>query len=172
MERVARRHSTTTRMCIDSTMNSSMSGIRRLLTAGTAVLALLLLVLGAVLMHGVIGHSPTENSTSSAAALSDGHEHGSDSRVHASGARAQALYGETPVLTTVDSAGCDGLCGLMCSLMGMACIIVIALFAWTVLRPRAGGLLHLLPRLIALTTQLPRRVAVPRPPSALQVIRI
>jgi len=152
-------------------MTSSTSGIRRLLTTSTAVLALLLLVLGTVLMHSVIGHSTAEHTMSSTTAMSVEHAH---AHAHAEGLMAAASHSDVPVLTSMSGAGCDGLCGLMCSLMGMACIIVIALFAWAMLRPRTGGLLHLLARLIALAAHHARRVAVPRPPSltALQIIRI
>ncbi|WXF92611.1 hypothetical protein WDV91_08520 [Curtobacterium flaccumfaciens pv. flaccumfaciens] len=78
------------------------------------------------------------------------------------------------VLTVLTDAGCDsGLCALMCSLMGMACALTIALFAWTLLRARTG-VLALLSRLLALADRLPRHIAAPKPPSltALQIIRI
>jgi len=150
-------------------MTTSMPGIRRLLTASTAVLALLLLVLGTVLMHSVVGHTTAEHGMSANAPSSTvDHQHS------AGGHADLASPVDVPVMTAVSDAGCGGLCELMCSLMGMACVIVIALFAWAMLRPRSGGLLHLLARLIALAAQLPHRVAVPRPPSltALQIIRI
>ncbi|NUU28021.1 hypothetical protein HP467_07830 [Curtobacterium albidum] len=78
-------------------------------------------------------------------------------------------------MTVLTDAGCDGgLCALLCSLMGMACALTIALFTWALLRARTGGVLALLSRLLALAGRLPRRIAVPRPPSltALQIIRI
>jgi hypothetical protein len=127
---------------------------------------LLLLVLGTVLMHSVMGHSTAEHTMSSTAGMSDSH-------AHADALMVAASHSDGPVLTAVSDAGCDGLCGLMCSLMGMACIIVIALFAWVMLRPRTGEL-HLLARPIALAAHSARRVAAPRPPSltALQIIRI
>jgi hypothetical protein len=78
-------------------------------------------------------------------------------------------------MTVLTDAGCDsGLCALMCSLMGMACALMIALFAWALLRARTGGVLALLSRLLALTDRLPRHIAAPKPPSltALQIIRI
>ncbi len=77
-------------------------------------------------------------------------------------------------MTVLTDTGCDsGLCALLCSLMGMACALTIALFTWA-LRARAGGVLALLSRLLALADRLPRSIAAPRPPSltALQIIRI
>ena len=150
-------------------MTSPTPGIRRLLITSTAVLALLLLVLGTVLMHSVIGHSTAEHGMGSSAAMSTlSNEHG------AHGHAAAVSHSDVPVMTAAADDGCAGICELMCSLMGMACVIVIALFTWAMLTARAGGLLHLLARLIALAAQLPRRIAVPRPPSltALQIIRI
>ncbi len=63
----------------------------------------------------------------------------------------------TAVMTVLTDAGCDsGLCALMCSLMGMACALTIALFTWALLRARTGGILYLLARLLALADRLPR----------------
>jgi hypothetical protein len=142
---------------------------RRLLLQATATLALLLLVGFTVLMHTMAGHT-------------DGHEHpmaapaATTEHVHAVGNR----HGEhaapaAAVLTVLTDAGCDsGLCALMCSLMGMACALTIALFAWALLRARTGGVIALLSRLLALADRLPRHIAAPKPPSltALQIIRI
>ncbi len=79
------------------------------------------------------------------------------------------------VMTVLTDAGCDsGLCALMCSLMGMACALTIALFTWALLRARTGGILYLLARLLALADGCRAASRQPKPPSltALQIIRI
>ncbi|MCU0153740.1 MULTISPECIES: hypothetical protein [Curtobacterium] len=138
---------------------------RRLLLQATAVLALLLLVGFTVLMHSMLGHATTGEHAMTA--MTAEHTH-SDAAEHAA-APAGA------VVSVLSDAGCDGgLCALMCSLMGMACALTIALFAWALLRTRNGGVLYVLARLLALGDRVARRVAAPKPPSltALQIIRI
>lgn len=142
---------------------------RRLLLQVTATLALLLLVGFTVLMHTMAGHVAGHEHPMAAPAVTAEHTHavGTSHREHAAPAAA--------AMTVLTDAGCDsGLCALMCSLMGMACALTIALFAWALLRARAGGVLALLSRLLALADRLPRRIAAPKPPSltALQIIRI
>ncbi|OII40417.1 hypothetical protein BIV02_06830 [Curtobacterium sp. MMLR14_014] len=141
---------------------------RRLLLQATAVLALLLLVGFTVLMHSMLGHATTGEHAMTA--MTAEHTH-SDAAGH--GADAAAPAGA--VVSVLSDAGCDGgLCALMCSLMGMACALTIALFAWALLRTRNGGVLYVLARLLALGDRVARRVAAPKPPSltALQIIRI
>ncbi|MGC5168733.1 hypothetical protein [Luteimicrobium sp. DT211] len=155
-------------------MTTTTTGCRRLLTSGTTVLALLLLILGTVLMHSVIGADEHAAHTGTAIGVSNG---GHTTDEHAAlgsfaGNAAAPTRATVPVLTAM-GVGSAGPRELMCAGMGMACVIVIALFAWALHPVRAGGLLHLLARLIALAAQVPRRVAVPRPPSltALQILR-
>ncbi|PCN47732.1 hypothetical protein Csp2054_10175 [Curtobacterium sp. 'Ferrero'] len=142
---------------------------RRLLLQATATLALLLLVGFTVLMHSMAGHTAGHEHTmgSPASTAELGHVAGPGHGEHAAPA--------TTVMMILTDASCDsGLCELMCSLMGMACALTIALFTWALLRVRTGGVLHLLSRLLALADRLPRTIAPPRPPSltALQIIRI
>jgi hypothetical protein len=144
---------------------------RRLLLQVTATLALLLLVGFTVLMHSMLGHTTGhEHAMNMSSSVAADHPHGAvDGHAEHVAAPAGA------VVTVLSDAGCDGgLCGLMCSLMGMACALTIALFTWALLRARAGGVLYLLARLLALADRLPRRIAAPKPPSltALQIIRI
>ena len=143
---------------------------RRLLLQATAVLALLLLVGFTVLMHSMLGHATTgDHAMTAPSAMTAEHTH-SDAAGHDGHAAAPA----GAVMSVLSDAGCDGgLCALMCSLMGMACALTIALFAWTLLRARTG-VLALLSRLLALADRLPRHIAAPKPPSltALQIIRI
>ncbi|MBT1633911.1 hypothetical protein [Curtobacterium flaccumfaciens] len=144
---------------------------RRLLLQATAVLALLLLVGFTVLMHSMLGHATTgEHAMTATSAMTAEHTH-SDAAGHDAHAAAPA----GAVMSVFSDAGCDGgLCALMCSLMGMACALTIALFAWALLRARNGGVLYVLARLLALGDRVARRVAAPKPPSlmALQIIRI
>ncbi|TDN44381.1 hypothetical protein EDF64_105216 [Curtobacterium flaccumfaciens] len=145
---------------------------RRLLLQVTATLALLLLVGFTVLMHSMLGHTTgSEHAmTAASSAMSAERPHGAPTG-HAEHAAAPA----SAVMTVLSDAGCDGgLCALMCSLMGMACALTIALFAWVLLRARSGGVLYVLARLLALVDRVARRVAPPKPPSltALQIIRI
>ncbi|MBT1621211.1 hypothetical protein KK101_00710 [Curtobacterium flaccumfaciens pv. oortii] len=142
---------------------------RRLLLQATAVLTLLLLVGFTVLMHSMLSRASSHDHTMVTPRAASAEQHAATG--HATHAAAPA----STVMTVLSDAGCDGgLCALMCSLMGMACAVAIALFAWALLRARAGGILYLLARLLALADHVARRVAVPKPPSlsALQIIRI
>ncbi|MGW8430578.1 hypothetical protein [Curtobacterium sp. 9128] len=148
---------------------------RRLLLQVTATMALLLLVGFTVLMHTMAGHTadPEHPMTAPTAAM-EHHPAAATSHTAATG-HAQDVVPAVAVMNVLSDAGCDGgLCALMCSLMGMACMLTIALFAWVLLRARSGGVLHLLARLLALAAHVARRVAAPRPPSlsALQIIRV
>ena len=142
---------------------------RRLLLQATAVLALLLLVGFTVLMHSMLGHASSHDHAMTTPVTASAKQHpGTDGHMHT------AVPAST-VMTVLSDAGCDGgLCALMCSLMGMACALTIALFAWALLRARNGGILYVLTRLLALADRVASRVAAPRPPSltALQIIRI
>lgn len=171
----------------------------RLVTTITAVLAMLLLVLGTILMHSTVGHDAHAAASTGSASMA-GHTH-HDAAAEAAGmaaigaapsravvlaaastgprggvlaAASTAPRGGVPTLTVLSPAGCGGLCELMCSLLGMACTIVLAVFAWVLLRRRCGGLLHLLARGLSLAAHRARALAPPRPPSltALQIIRI
>ncbi|WP_022906545.1 hypothetical protein [Curtobacterium sp. B18] len=148
---------------------------RRLLLQVTATMALLLLIGFTVLMHTMAGHTadPEHPMTAPTAAM-EHHPAAATSHTAATG-HAQDVVPAVAVMNVLSDAGCDGgLCALMCSLMGMACMLTIALFAWVLLRARSGGVLHLLARLLALAAHVARRVAAPRPPSlsALQIIRV
>lgn len=148
---------------------------RRLLLQVTATLALLLLVGFTVLMHTMAGHTadPEHPMTAPTAAM-EHHPAAATSHTAATG-HAQDVVPAVAVKNVLSDAGCDGgLCALMCSLMGMACALTIALFAWALLRARTGGVIALLSRLLALADRLPRHIAAPKPPSltALQIIRI
>lgn len=148
---------------------------RRLLLQVTATMALLLLVGFTVLMHTMAGHTadPEHPMTAPTAAM-EHHPAAATSHTAATG-HAQDVVPAVAVMNVLSDAGCDGgLYALMCSLMGMACMLTIALFAWVLLRARSGGVLHLLARLLALAAHVARRVAAPRPPSlsALQIIRV
>ena len=150
-------------------LTTTASPRRRLLLQVTATLALLLLVGFTVLKHSMAGHTSGHEHPMAAPAATTEHVHAVGNRHGEHAAPAAA------VLTVLTDAGCDsGLCALMCSLMGMACALTIALFAWTLLRARTGGVLALLSRLLALADRLPRHIAAPKPPSltALQIIRI
>lgn len=150
-------------------LTTTASPRRRLLLQVTATLALLLLVGFTVLMHSMAGDTSGHEHPMAAPAATTEHVHAVGNRHGEHAAPAAA------VLTVLTDAGCDsGLCALMCSLMGMACALTIALFAWTLLRARTGGVLALLSRLLALADRLPRHIAAPKPPSltALQIIRI
>lgn len=144
--------------------------LRRVLTASTAVFAMLLLVLGTILVQSVsgrgCGHAGDGTVAASSAALHVTPMTTAAAHDHAGAARADATAGS--------GDGGDGLCALVCALLGMACVIVVVLLASAVLRRRTGGLLHLLARRTATAALHARRVAEARPPSltALQVIRI
>ncbi len=142
---------------------------RRLLLQATATLALLLLVGFTVLMHTMTGHTAGHEHSMTAPAVAAEHTH------VATTSHGEQASPATAAMSVLTDMGCDsGLCALMCSLMGMACALTIALFTWALLRARAGGILALLSRLLALADRLPRRIAAPKPPSltALQIIRI
>lgn len=149
-------------------LTTTASPRRRLLLQVTATLALLLLVGFTLLMHTMAGHTAGhEHPMAAPAAAEHSHIEAASHSEHAAPS--------TMVMTVLTDAGCDsGLCALMCSLMGMACALTVALFTWALLRARTGGILSLLSRLLALADRLPRRIATPKPPSltALQIIRI
>ncbi|WP_182048036.1 hypothetical protein [Curtobacterium sp. ME26] len=150
-------------------LTTTASPRRRLLLQVTATLTLLLLVGFTVLMHSTAGHTAGHELSVAAPAATAEHSH-----VAAAGHDEHAAP-VTAVMTVLTDTGCDnGLCALMCSLMGMACALTIALFTWALLRARTGGILSLLARLLALADRLPRRITAPKPPSltALQIIRI
>ncbi len=149
-------------------LTTATSPRRRLLLQATATLALLLLVGFTVLMHTMAGHTANHEHPMAAPAATAEHS-------HVAAGHTEHAAPATAVMTVLTDAGCDsGLCALMCSLMGMACALTIALFTWALLRARTGGILYLLARLLALADRLPRRIAAPKPPSltALQIIRI
>ncbi|MGU3411475.1 hypothetical protein ACLBWP_15310 [Microbacterium sp. M1A1_1b] len=144
---------------------------RRLLLQATATVALLLLVGFTVLMHSMLGHTTGhEHAMTMSSSVAADQPHGAGDG-HAEHVAAPA----GAVMTVLSAAGCDGgLCALMCSLMGMACALTIALFAWALLRARNGGVLYVLARLLALADRVARGIAAPKPPSltALQIIRV
>ncbi|MBM7803339.1 hypothetical protein JOE58_002590 [Curtobacterium luteum] len=148
---------------------------RRLRLQVTATVALLLLVGFTVVMHTMAGHTADhENPMTAPTAAIEHHPAAATSHTAAADDTEHAVPA-IAVMAVLTDAGCDGgLCALMCSLMGMACMLTIALFAWVLLRARSGGVLHLLARLLALAAHVARRIAVPRPPSrsALQIIRV
>ncbi|WP_439689818.1 hypothetical protein ACRQ4C_01585 [Curtobacterium sp. SP.BCp] len=148
---------------------------RRLLLQVTATVALLLLVGFTVLMHTMAGHTADhEHPMTAPTATVEHHPTAATGHTAATGP-AQDMVPAVAVMNVLSDAGCDGgLCALMCSLMGMACMLTIVLLAWVLLRARSGGVLQLLARLLALAAHVARRVAVPRPPSrsALQIIRV
>jgi len=150
-------------------LTTALTPRRRLLLQATAVLALLLLVGFTVLMHSMLGHGSSHDHAMAQPVTASAEQHpGTDGHMHT------AVPAST-VMTVLSDAGCDGgLCALMCSLMGMACALTIALSAWALLRARTGGILYVLARLLALADRVASRVAAPRPPSltALQIIRI
>ncbi len=150
-------------------LTTTTSPRRRLLLQATATLALLLLVGFTVLMHTMAGHTAGHEHPMAAPAAAAEHGH-----VAAAG-HSEHVAPATAVMTVLTDAGCDsGLCALMCSLMGMACALTIALFhvgAATCTDRRCP-----LPDRAAARAgrPLPRRIAAPKPPSltALQIIRI
>lgn len=150
-------------------LTSTASPRCRLLLQATATLALLLLVGFTVLIHTMAGQTAGHEHPMAASAVTAGPGH-----VEAAGHSERAAPA-TAVMTVLTESGCgDDLCALMCSLMGMACALTVALFTWALLRAPSGGILHLLARRLALADRLPRCTAPPRPPSrtALQIIRI
>lgn len=153
----------------------STSSHRRLLLQVTATVALLLLVGFTVLMHTMAGHTADHEQPMTAPTAAMEHHPAAATSHTAAAGHTQDMVPAVAVRAVLSDAGCDGgLCALMCSLMGMACMLTIALFAWVLLRARSGGVLHLLARLVALATHVARRIPVPRPPSlsALQILRV
>jgi hypothetical protein len=150
-------------------LTTSTAPRRRLLLQVTAMLALLLLLGFTALMHSMVSESTSHQHSMASTSATTGHMHGAATTTGA------AAASPGPEITMLTAAGCDnGLCALMCSLMGMACALTIAVFAWVLLRRRNLGTLYILARLLALADLVARRVAVPKPPSltALQIIRI
>ncbi|WP_182066530.1 hypothetical protein [Curtobacterium sp. ME12] len=148
---------------------------RRLLLQVTATVALLLLVGFTVLMHTMAGHTADHEHPMTAPTAAMEHHPAAATSHTVAADDAEHAVPAIAVMAVLTDAGCDGgLCALMCSLMGMACMLTIALFAWVLLRARSGGVLHLLARLLALAAHVARGISVPRPPSrsALQIIRV
>ena len=157
-------------------MLAATTARRRLLMQATATVALLLLVGFTLLMHSMVGHAGGHSypmSAASSASVSMQHQQAVTQHEHASDHGAPVAAAGT-AMTAVNDASDSDLCALMCSLVGMACTLTIALFAWVLVRDRSGGVLHLLARLLALAAHVPRSLAIPRPPSlsALQIIRV
>ena len=143
---------------------------RRLLLQATAVLALLLLVRFTVLMQSMAGTASSAEHSMAVPMSTTAQQH-----LRVADHAVRSATQDSPTTALLSDTGCGGgLCGLMRSLLGVECVLTIALFAWALLRPRAGGILYILARLLALADRVARRVAVPKPPSLseLQIIRI
>ncbi|KQQ28637.1 hypothetical protein [Frondihabitans sp. Leaf304] len=145
---------------------------------GIAVLMTFLMILGAVLMHTLMGHTAHSETmpgmtTSTTASSGMGTVEHSAGHAHSSHGAAAATGTVTSVLSNGVS-DCGGLCAMICSLMGMACLMVLVLFAIAVLRGRTTRALYALSKLLAMAPIWARGV-IPRPPvslAALSVIRV
>lgn len=163
-------------MIMTSTSQPARHGLPKL---GIAVLMTFLMILGAVLMHTLMGHAdhgsamPAMGSTASTS-----HEMAADHHAPAVEATGQhAVTTSVAAATATLSAGvsdCGGLCAMICSLMGMACLMVLVLFAVAWLRGRTNRALFVVSKALAMTAVWARGVIPRRPVSltALSIIRI
>ncbi len=162
-----------------STPQSAPHGLPKL---GIAVLMTFLLVLGAVLMHALMGHSAesmpgmTSTSTASSEMAVDQHPgtH-ADAAGHADLAAVSAEAATSTAATATSGVSdCGGLCGMICSLMGMACLMVLVLFAIASLRGRSSRALFVISHALAATPVWARGVIPRRTVSltALSIIRV
>lgn len=127
---------------------------------GTAVVLILLLVGSALLMHTLAGHTSTHTSTAS-------HSH-ETAAAHST----SVTPAPSAALTSADD--CGGLCAMLCAIMGMACLMVLALFAWSLLRRTGNRALFVLSRALSAAAVLPRLVLPRAAPdlAQLSIIRI
>ena len=116
----------------------------------TAVVLIVLMVGSAVLMHSLSGHASAHASSTSTSAHS--HDEGTSEG-------ATAVHAASAPLAAADD--CGGLCAMLCAIMGTACLMVLVLFAWKVLRQRITTLLFVLSRAVNAAPHLPR-LALPR----------
>ncbi len=135
-----------------------------LLRAAIAVLVIVATMTGAVLMHSMIGPNRASIASSTAAMRISSHtEH----------TAAQASSTMTAVIpgTTVT---CAGMCERLCGLMGMACVMVLILFAIAWVRRPSSKMLFLLSHALSVAPAFARTAVPRRTPSlsALSVIRI
>lgn len=154
--------------------STSQPAPRGLPKLGIAVLMTFLMILGAVLMHTLMGHAEhaaaMPSMSSSMAEVADLHAVGhSSDHTHAASAAAAS-----PSVLTGGVSDCGGLCAMICSLMGMACLMVLVLFAIAWLRKRISRALFSDSKTLAFSPARARGVILRRPVSltALSIIRI
>jgi hypothetical protein len=164
-------------MTMTSTSQPAPHGLPKL---GIAVLMTFLMILGAVLMHTLMGHTdhgsamPAMGSTvSTSHDMADDHHHASAVEAPGQHVAVSSVAAATPTLSAGVS-DCGGLCAMICSLMGMACLMVLVLFAVAWLRGRMNRALFVVSKALAMTAVWARGVIPRRPVSltALSIIRI
>lgn len=133
---------------------------RELGRLGTAVVLILLLVGSALFMHNLAGHTSTHVSATS-------HPH-ETVVAHST----SVVPAPSAVLTSADD--CGGLCEMLCAVMGMACLMVLARFAWSLQRGTGSRALFVLSRALSAAAVLPRLVLPRAAPdlAQLSIIRI
>lgn len=154
-----------------STSQQAPQGLPKL---GVAVLMTFLMILGAVLMHTLMGH--TEHAEAMPG-MSNSITQSADVGAAEHSAAHTQLESTAATPMSVLSGGvsdCGGLCAMICSLMGMACLVVLVLFAIAWLRRRTTRALFALSKALAVAPMWARGVIPRRPVSltALSVLRV
>lgn len=141
-----------------------------------SVLMTVLLILGAILMHTLMGH--TEHAQAmpgmTAASIIGDSPAAADPAEYGSAASAAAELASARSFLSEGVSDCGGLCAMICSLMGMACLMVLVLFAIAWLRGRSTSTLHTLSKTVAAAPLWACGVIPRRPVSltALSIIRV
>jgi hypothetical protein len=132
------------------------TGLGRL---ATAVVLILLLVGSALLMHTLAGHTGTHTATTTAS-----HEHDA-ATAHDTTATTTAFSAApagTGDVTVAGADDCGGLCAMLCAIMGMACLMVLIVSTWALLRRRGARALFILSKTLGAMPALPT-ITVLRP---------
>jgi Trk-type K+ transport system membrane component len=162
-----------------STSHMAPAGLPKL---GIAVLTTFLMLLGAVLMHTLMGHTSHDEampgmSSSASTTMTTTTVHAAH---HPGENGAHALHASESVMATTTATlsdavpDCGGLCAMICSLMGMACLMVVIVFAISWLRGRTSRALFVGSRAIAAAPRWAHST-IPRPEvslTALSILRV
>jgi hypothetical protein len=133
---------------------------------GTAVALILLLIGSAMLMNIPAGHA-------SAPGLASAAEH-SDNAPPADGSTGSVRSADAPSAESSTADDRDALCAIGCSIMGMACLMVLIVSAVTLLHRRGARALFILSRVLGSLPGLPpMTIPLPAPNLAqLSILRV
>jgi hypothetical protein len=112
-------------------------------------------------------------SMASSVATDDAASPPANTRVHSTHSSESVVTTASPTLSDAAS-DCGGLCAMICSLLGMACVMVLVLFAISWIRGRTARALFVVSKTVAAAPRWAHRT-IPRPKvslTALSIIRV